>query len=65
MNVHRRSVFAHKKRITERNSHLAGEASGAPSLTAAKPRLSVADSSPGWELGEGEPSYTPVSLDPA
>jgi hypothetical protein len=28
MNVHRRSVFfAHKKRITERNSHLVGEAS--------------------------------------
>jgi hypothetical protein len=28
MNVHRRSVFAHKKRITERNSQPAGEASG-------------------------------------
>jgi hypothetical protein len=29
MNVHRRSVFfSHKKQITERNSHLAGEASG-------------------------------------
>jgi hypothetical protein len=38
---------------------------GAPSLIAAKPRLSVADSSPGWGLGEGEPSYTPVSPDPA
>jgi hypothetical protein len=38
---------------------------GAPSLTAAKPRLSVADSSSGWGLGEGEPSYTPVSPDPA
>jgi hypothetical protein len=38
---------------------------GAPTLTAAKPRLSVADSSPGWGLGEGEPSYTPVSPDPA
>jgi hypothetical protein len=38
---------------------------GTPSLTAAKPRLSVADSSPGWGLGEEEPSYTPVSPDPA
>jgi hypothetical protein len=27
---------------------------GAKSLMAAKPRLSVADSSPGWGLGEGE-----------
>jgi hypothetical protein len=38
---------------------------GSPSLTAAQPRLSVADSSPGWGLGEGEASYTPVSPDPA
>jgi hypothetical protein len=38
---------------------------GAPSLTAAKPRLSVADSSPGWGLGDGEPRYTSVSPDPA
>jgi hypothetical protein len=28
MNVHRRSAFCTQKRITERNSHLAGEASG-------------------------------------
>jgi hypothetical protein len=38
---------------------------GAPSLTVAKPRLSVVDSSPVWGLGEGEQSYTPVSPDPA
>jgi hypothetical protein len=38
---------------------------GAPSLTVVKPRLSVADRSPGWGQGKGEPSYTPVSPDPA
>jgi hypothetical protein len=42
--------FAHKKRITERNSHLAGEASESSISNGCQ---AVADSSPGWGLGEG------------
>jgi hypothetical protein len=66
MNVHRRSVFLHTKNESQSVIRTWREKrEGAPSLTAAKPRLIVADSSPGWGLGEGEPSYTTVSPDPA
>jgi hypothetical protein len=60
MNVHRRSVFCTQKTNHSVIRTWREKRMGAPSLTAAKPRLSVADSSPEWELGEGEPSYTPV-----
>jgi hypothetical protein len=64
MNVHRRSVLCTQKRITEVTHTWREKRVGAPFLTAAKARLSVADSSPGRWLGEGEPSYMPVPPDP-
>jgi hypothetical protein len=65
MNVHRRS-FLHTKNEAQSVIRTWREKRvGAPSLTAATPRLGVADSSPGWGLGEGEPSYMLVSPDPA
>jgi hypothetical protein len=51
MNVHRRSVFAHKNESQSVIRTWQEKRVGAPTLTAAKPRLSVADSSPGWGLG--------------
>jgi hypothetical protein len=57
--------FAHKKRITERNSYLAGEASGSSISNGCQAKTECRRQLAGVGLGEGEPSYTPVSSDPA
>lgn len=55
INVHRCSVFCTQKTNWSVIHTWWEKQVGAPSLTAAKPRLSVADSSPVWGLGDGEP----------
>jgi hypothetical protein len=57
--------FAHKKLITERNSHLAEEASGSSISNACQAKTERRRQLAEVGLGEGKPSYTPVSPDPA
>jgi hypothetical protein len=49
----------HTKNKSQRNLHLAGEASGSSISNGCQAKTERRRQFAGWGLGEGEPSYTP------